>query len=175
MKPAARKAMLIMLIKSLQEHGSWCGETHVQKATYCLQNITSVPTEFDFILYKHGPFSFDLSDKLSLMRADGLLELEYYPYGAKIIISKKGDSFLDRFPKTANKFEKNVNYIAEALGNKGVASLERLSTALYVTLESDNETPSVRANLLTQVKPHISVPEAMKAVTEMDRIMSWPG
>jgi uncharacterized protein YwgA len=172
MKPAARKALVIMLIKSLQEQGSWCGETHVQKATYCLQNITGVPADFDFILYKHGPFSFDLSDHLALMRADGLLELEYYPYGAKIIVSNKGNSFLEKFPRTAEKFREKINYISETFGSKGVAALERLSTALYVKLTiGDNEAKN-RAAFLHELKHHIPITKATEAVDEMDRIIS---
>jgi len=31
------------------------------------------------VLYKHGPFSFDLSDELASMRADALLEWEIKP------------------------------------------------------------------------------------------------
>ena len=50
-------------------------ETHVQKAMYLMQELLEVPTEYSFILYKHGPFSFDLSDELTSFRGDYLLEL----------------------------------------------------------------------------------------------------
>ena len=55
-------AILLQLIGSLKKYGSWGGETHVQKATYSLQQLKSVPLNFHFVLYKHGPFSFDLRD-----------------------------------------------------------------------------------------------------------------
>jgi len=65
-----RAALLTQLIERLRRRGSWCGETHVQKATLFLQDLTRIPMGFDFILYKHGPFSFDLRDELTSLRAD---------------------------------------------------------------------------------------------------------
>jgi uncharacterized protein YwgA len=62
MKEAQNRAILVTLIKSLRSKGSWCGETHIQKAAFFLQQLTGVPIDFDFILYKHGPFSFDLRE-----------------------------------------------------------------------------------------------------------------
>lgn len=81
-----RKAgLLTRLIEELHNNGSWCGETHVQKATFFAQELTKIPLGFDFILYKHGPFSFDLRDELTALRADGLLKLEtQWPYGPRI-------------------------------------------------------------------------------------------
>ena len=55
-----RAALLTRLIQRLRDRGSWCGETHLQKASLLLQDLTGVPLGFDYILYKHGPFSFDL-------------------------------------------------------------------------------------------------------------------
>jgi hypothetical protein len=78
-----KSAIIISLLEALQQNGSWCGETHIQKAMYCLQQIRDVPTGFEFILYKHAPSSFDLQDELTAMCADGLLEMrtKLYPYG----------------------------------------------------------------------------------------------
>jgi len=72
-----RKAALqTRLIEQLRKEGSWCGETHVQKATLFLQDLMRVPLELEFILYKHGPFSFDLRSELTSLRADELVKLE---------------------------------------------------------------------------------------------------
>ena len=38
-----------------------------------------MPLGYDFTLYKHGPFSFDLRDDIHALRADGLLDLEPRP------------------------------------------------------------------------------------------------
>ncbi|MCL6557372.1 MAG: hypothetical protein K6U74_00970, partial [Firmicutes bacterium] len=60
-----RKALLLSLVKAMESQGSWCGETHIQKCSYFLQAMLGVPLGFEFILYKHGPFSFDLRDELT--------------------------------------------------------------------------------------------------------------
>jgi hypothetical protein len=58
-----RAALLTELADKLREQGSWCGETHLQKATYFLQTLRLVPTGYDFILSKFGPFAFDLAEE----------------------------------------------------------------------------------------------------------------
>lgn len=55
-----RAAVLLNLVETLRSKGSWASETHFQKAAYFLQELLRVPLEFEFILYKHGPFSFGL-------------------------------------------------------------------------------------------------------------------
>jgi hypothetical protein len=71
-----RDAVILSLIENLKKKGSWCGETHILKATYFLQELFDLPLGFEFILYKHGPFSFDLSDEFTAMRADMLLKIQ---------------------------------------------------------------------------------------------------
>ena len=63
-----QKALLAELIEKLQENGSWCGETHVQKCAYFLEDLLGVPVGCEFVLYKHGPYSFDLHDALIEMK-----------------------------------------------------------------------------------------------------------
>jgi hypothetical protein len=46
-------AVLIGLARRLEEHGSWSGETHVQKAAYLVSELLAVA--FDFILYSTAP------------------------------------------------------------------------------------------------------------------------
>jgi uncharacterized protein YwgA len=43
---------------------------------YILETVLGVPSGFEFILYKHGPFSFDLRDELGSLRTDGFIEWE---------------------------------------------------------------------------------------------------
>ncbi|MBW2619424.1 MAG: hypothetical protein JRC92_11175, partial [Deltaproteobacteria bacterium] len=153
----------------------WCGETHLQKAAYFLQDMLDVPLGFDFILYKHGPFSFDLRDELTALRADGLLELEIQPvpYGPKLATTKRSQRLRDRFPKTIGKYEKQMDFVAgRVAGKNGVVYLERLGAALYVSKnEQPGETVEARVKILTELKPHISEDEAQQAMIEIDRLI----
>ncbi len=48
-------AIVLYTMQSLKGEGSWCGETHVQKTLFLCQKLMGVPSNFKFILYKHGP------------------------------------------------------------------------------------------------------------------------
>lgn len=168
-----RVAILTRLSDKLRERGSWCGETHLQKATYFLQELLNVPTEFKFILYKHGPFSFDLRDELAAMCADELLKLKPHapPYGPTIVTSDDGKVLQERFPKTLTRHQSSIDFVAEKLGDKGVSALEGLATALYVTKEAGKNVPvAERAERLKALKPHILRDQARAFVEEVDRI-----
>jgi len=166
-------ALLAELADQLRQQGSWCGETHLQKATYFLQELLNVPTGFDFILYKHGPFSFDLRDELTSLRADGLLELRVQPapYGPSLLPSSRSIEYRSRFQVTIGNYSGAVAFIARVLGKKGVADLESLGTALLVTRQL-GPTAAVedRARRLQELKPHLSAAQALSAVQEVDEI-----
>jgi uncharacterized protein YwgA len=158
--------LILSLLEKLKENGSWGGETHVQKATYFLETLAGVPMDFDFILYKHGPFSFDLRDELTAMRADGLLSIRpKIPYGPALVITDQGRELTKRFPVTLKKFTNNVNFVAERLGDKGVNELEKLATALFVIKnEPSHKSTNERAARIHELKPHVSLEEAKSAV-----------
>lgn len=168
-----RAALLTRLIEKLRTHGSWCGETHVQKSTLFLQDLMRVPLGFEFILYKHGPFSFDLRDELTSLRADGLTTLEpQYPYGPRIATTDRSGYVQRICAKTMARYDKAIDYVATELGRKGVADLEQLATAFLVTETLDADaTVDKRATRLTELKPHISPHAAKLAVEEVDRML----
>ena len=169
MNEGQNRSVLVALIESLRSKGSWCGETHIQKAAFFLKTLTGVPIDFDFILYKHGPFSFDLRDELSVMRAYGLLALEAnYPYGPRILDTDMGKSLSARYPKTLGKYEKQITFIADRLGDKGVVDLERLATAYYVTHDKADSDVDARTKEIVTLKPHIKYELAKQAVNQID-------
>src|SRR5712691_6659948 len=101
-----RAALLTRLIEQLRQSGSWCGETHVQKATLFLQQLMRVPLGFDFILYKHGPFSFDLRDELTSLRADELVKLEpQQGYGPRIVTTDRSAYIQELYSKTLEQYD----------------------------------------------------------------------
>src|SRR2546426_11157696 len=48
-------------------------------------------------------------------------------------IGSKSPTRLHEETKTLEKYDDSISFVAEKLGGKGVADLERLATALYVT------------------------------------------
>lgn len=162
---------MLSLMESMKDSGSWCGETHIQKSVYFLQTMLDVPTGFDFILYKHGPFSFELRDSLGEMRGNLLIELtSRFPYGPSYHPTASGKALIERYPKTAAAYQKQIEYIARYFAGLGVAELERLATALYVTEEEGHVSPEERAKKINEIKPHIPIDMAEAAIHEVEKI-----
>ena len=168
-----RDALVLALADSLKAAGSWCGETHLQKAVYLLQELTKVPLEFDFILYKHGPFSFDLRDALTAMRADYQLQIRAnpIPYGPSLDTTETGQKLQSRFSSVIEAHRKEVAFVAEQLGSKTVTELERLGTALYVYREAGSREREQVARRVNELKPHIPIDVAREAAVGIEGII----
>lgn len=168
-----KASILIDLLIRLKNKDSWSGETHIQKTVYFLQEMAGVPLDFDFILYKHGPFSFDLRDELTAMRADYLIKFEIKPppYGPSLRPSESGIRIHDNFPKTTGQYDFELEFIATHLGNKGVGALERLGTAYYAIINNLGSDKMDRAKEIHKLKPHLSVEDALNALTNVEKLM----
>lgn len=167
-----RSVLLTKLLERMRDAGSWGGETHLQKATFFLQELMKVPLGFDFILYKHGPFSFDLGDEIGALRGYRLLEFELHrQYSPHLRPTERCAYFWDRFPNTLKKYDGRIRFVAEELGDRGVVQLELLGTALYVTLRAD-VSRQLRAHRMTSLKPHVSLPVARTAIAQVDRVIA---
>jgi uncharacterized protein YwgA len=165
--------LILALLEKLREKGSWGGETHVQKASYFLKKLARVPINFDFIMYKHGPFSFDLRDELTAMRVDGFISLQPKNYfGPSMDITEQGQALKRKYSVTLKKYRKNIDFVANRLGDKGVSELEKLSTALFV-IKQDPTRPSKndRAARINELKPHVPIQEAESALATVDKII----
>lgn len=164
--------LILTVAGQLRRHGSWTGETHVQKVGYFLQDLLGVPLRADYILYKHGPYSFDLRRTLSAMRAYQYVAWQpnRYPYGPTLVEGQLGDT-LKRFTEEPVEYRDRIDFAARWLGGKRVAELERLSTALYVTL-TEGAGAQDRAAKIHDLKPHVAPVEAQDAVTELDKMIA---
>lgn len=166
-----KRALVLSLIRKLIELDSWCGETHIQKSLYFLQALVKVPVGYNYILYKHGPYSFDLHRELMEMRANRYLDLvPRKPYGPSI---RPGHfaKMLERNSEVAARYAKHVEFVAEHLASKTVRDLEALSTALYVMRErSSSDAEAVK--MIMRLKPHITADMAetsLRSIKEMER------
>jgi len=105
--------LVFALGRALRERRSWAGETHIQKASYCLQELLKVPLGCRFILYKHGPFSFDLRGTLTAMEALDLIQWEPKPApdGPSFAPGPLSKFLLER-TELPNRFQAQIEYIA---------------------------------------------------------------
>lgn len=166
-------SVLLNVMDSLRQAGSWCGETHVQKAAYLLKHFSGVELPQEFVLYKHGPYSFDLSNDLGTMLAYGLIELESKgKYGPTIIPTALGQKLM-REKRITPQRKRRIQFIASKFAGKGVSDLERLATAYFLTCQRpirQRTDVKGRAEELVSIKPHVSLAAAISAVKEVD---SW--
>lgn len=167
-------AILTRLASEMRTRGSWCGETHIQKAVYLMQESFDVSLDFDFILYKHGPFSFDLRDELTALRGDEYFRLVamQMPYGPQLEPTERAEYIQDKFRKTLGNHEECIEFIADKVGDRGVDELEGLATALYITRNPGVIHEDERAEELHRIKPHIPEDLAKAYVDEIDQIIS---
>ncbi|NJL27777.1 MAG: hypothetical protein HC897_07705 [Thermoanaerobaculia bacterium] len=173
MEEPEREAFILYLIDGLRRRDSWCGETHVQKTVFFLQELDGIDLGFNYILYKYGPFSFDLRDQLSYLRADRLIELDIQePYGPRFRLTDSGRRVVSRYSSSLEPSRAALEGAADRLASDNVATLERYATALYLWRHWQQETPtsSEVVKRLVEVKPHVSHEQAKDAV---EKVQAW--
>ena len=79
--------------------------------------------------------------------------------------------FLGALAKSPRTFSRQIDYIAERLADKRVVELERLGTALYVTLDNGTDRED-RAKEIVRLKPHVDPTDARSAVGQLDEIIA---
>jgi uncharacterized protein YwgA len=164
-----KSALILAMLHRLRSVGSWGGETHLQKAMFFLNDKRNNPKEFEFVLYKHGPYSFDLHEELSSLFAHFLVEHEHVPpYGPRIRLTDSGNRFLEAHEELLADCIKDINAVAQQFGDMGVAELEKLATALWVKREEPNAVEDELAKKIHEIKPHIPVTEALRAVRSLN-------
>lgn len=169
-KDLERHALIARLIDAMRAVDSWCGETHIQKSLYTFQALFA-PTDhpkLEYILYRHGPYSFDLADDLALMEFLRAIEREPQPgYGPRYALTEGGRFLIDELGKGSEKYSERLGRVAELVSTKNVRQLEALTTLIFVATEPDEceKAPGeVERRLRVQeLKPHLTEPELVAA------------
>ncbi|WP_018085605.1 hypothetical protein [Desulfurispora thermophila] len=172
MEKIEKQVTVLALLEKMQQYGSWCGETHLQKCLYFLQELLKVPVGYQYVLYKHGPYSFDLHDEITEMRAKMFLELRprQYPYGPSIVPGKIAGRLKELYAEPFTRYAGQIDYVAQKLAVLGVAKLEQLATSLYVTLKNPAASLEERACRVVELKPHVDKTAALEAVQLIDEM-----
>ena len=161
-------AIIVSLIDALNQRGSFCGETHVQKGAYFLRELTGVPLESLFTLYLFGPYSFQLHELLNQLRAEELVQLEPRAMGASWRPGERYHLLKQNFPTTLSHVQRRVDFVADKVAKLGVVDLEPLATALYVTRSQPSLPRDERAHALRAIKTRVDDAAARKAVETID-------
>lgn len=164
-----RKAFLVKVVEYLQELESWCGETHIQKNVFFSQHFKKIPLNYDFILYKHGPFSFELRDELISMVADKFFTVEVRnPFGASYMKGPLANKLEERYFGKIQSYFNASRDILNKFGKKNVKELEKLATVLFFLEKEGSSNYDSLARKITELKSHISEEEVKVSIKEIN-------
>jgi len=162
------QALLVDLLERMSKAGSWTGETHLQKCVYFLQEMTTFPKAFQFVLYKHGPHSFDLHDELANMVANQTLVIEHSTtYGPTFGPGPYAQRLKQRCTAALAQHEATLDFAAHSLSPNDTGDLEMWGTAFYISKQNPNIAKEEQAIVINQLKPHIPFEEAMQALSSI--------
>ncbi|GMV88921.1 MAG: hypothetical protein AMXMBFR81_18520 [Chthonomonas sp.] len=155
-------AVILRAVRGLNGVGSWTGKTHVIKSLYIASTRARLP--FEFVLFKHGPYSFDLNDAIESMSAVELLDVQSTPpYGVKLAPGRM-EAAID--PALEDEVSQAVDQAVGAVGCSEVKELEAFATSIWVAERgqtTQDEAAWLRA--VKELKPHLDdrmVTEAIK-------------
>ncbi|MGC2141000.1 MAG: hypothetical protein WA620_05390, partial [Methylovirgula sp.] len=166
----SRSALMVHVAKQLRSRGSWCGETHLQKATYILQDLSKKNFGYKFIIYKHGPYSFELNSDLTAMRAANIFEFQFPKegYGPSIAPTSFGERVFVLNEENIREYFPIVNFLTDWFAASDVKYLEKITSAYYITKRNPRDPAIERAKKLSALKPHVDFKAAEEAVRIVD-------
>jgi hypothetical protein len=162
-----KPALVLAVIRGLLAHGSWTGKTHVQKSVFLLKTTSQIDVPFTYMLYKHGPYSFEVESELEQMRSYAAVKSEPDPEGYGVVLKPgPGAEFVGRVARLNEFEEAQVERVCRFVGKRNVADLERLATAAWIRINEGVAESQRIAARLNQLKPHVSLREAEAANDE---------
>jgi hypothetical protein len=138
---------------------------------YISQDLARINLGYKFIMYKHGPFSFDLKDELAAMRASNVLKLDFpqKDYGPSINTTTFGAQLYEIYREEIGEIEQANAFVAEWLATSDVKELEKVATAYFVTRKHPGASILDRAKRVNTLKPHVNIEEAEAALRMVDK------
>ena len=167
-----RDVVILALLEELKSRGSRSGETHLQEAIYFLQEPFRVPLGCGVpIFYKHGPYSFDLADEFTALRADYLVEVKSTPaYGPSLLPAPGSRDLIVRFHRTFRTYEEPIRFVVTWFAGKNVAELQKIGTALYVTISGPGNSVESRAERIQELRLNVRLEEVREALQMVDQM-----
>lgn len=159
-----KPALVLAVIRGLRAHGSWTGKTHVQKSLFLMKMTSQIDIPFAYVLYKHGPYSFELESELEQMRSYAAVKAEPDPDGYGVVLMPgPGAAFVEQGARLNEVEQAQVEQICRFVGKRNVSELERLATAAWIRVNESLDESRAVASRLNQLKPHVPLQEAEAA------------
>ena len=162
-----RRSFIARLVQSMRVNGSWAGETHIQKCMLFLQELMKVPAGYEFVLYHHGPFSFDLRKELANLSAGLVLDLESHErYGPSFMLGHWGN----QAAQDSDAYQDEIAFIADRVSGFDTRMLERISTGFFIQTKYTEMSDGEVADRVCELKPHITRDQMMAAMSTVSEL-----
>lgn len=167
-----KHALILAVVERLCANGSWAGRTHVQKALSLVSEAAGASLPFTFVLYKHGPYSFDLASELQQMKSYGAIVSEARsPFGETIRLGATA-AFVKQNGKLEDSELVAIHRVCDFIGTKGVTELEKLATAAWIRSRENIRNTAEVAARLNALKPHVTKESAAQADADLGELLS---
>ncbi len=171
MSPPQKQNRVAELLGQMVAEGSWAGKTHIQKTLYLFQMLFEEPADdgYRYILYRHGPYSFELDEDLAEMEFVGMIRrIARPPYGPQYQVEATAMSeWMKRLALKPDPKGVELAYAARTISRRSVRELEALATIAYVESKLDSQSDQeLKASILYRVgelKPHLTGTELERA------------
>jgi hypothetical protein len=171
MKEGQRLRLLASVVQMLDEAGSWTGRMHIQKLLYFAQELLGLESDYEFVLYQRGPYSFDLDADIRSLRSIGAVDITPMPpYGPSYGATALGD-VLGKASPVGEQATAKLRALAGELGPKQARDLELLATTLYVLRERRRSDKAVVRRVVS-LKPQFSEDDAQDAIRQVKQIQA---
>jgi hypothetical protein len=168
----SKHQIILEAIEALKKEGSWTGKTHVQKTLAMTSFLFNEDFPFEFVLYKHGPYSFDVDQELDQMLSyDAVRLVPHGGYGPSLSPSK-GSGFPTAFGDADEETMHQVKRVAKFVGSRNVVELEALATAAWIRTKENLVNEDETRVRLKELKPHLSDMAVRVGVQDADRFFS---
>ena len=142
---------------------------------YLLQELNDVPTNYQFSLYTHGPFTAQLLGDLDLVEALGAVKVQYVisGYGGyQISPGREAEAIRDKAAQFLDEKKDVIDRVVDEFGGFSAKELELRSTIVYVDREIKRSKKSLDRcgfiGLVKKIKPRFSEEAIEKALAELE-------
>lgn len=172
------RSALLHLVDRLRRVDSWTGRTHIQKCVFLLRELYSFDLGYEYVLYKHGPYSFELDAEIEGLRIVDALDYEIVmsEYGPRYMLGPVAATLKEDLPP---ELETAIGTVAAAFGKSHVKDLECISTLVYCRRTQPQGTPpSEIKSCVKGLKPHLSeedIDTGWSLLAALGGNAKWPG
>jgi len=132
-----RKDYLLLVIKRLIDNGFYEGRLKLMKLVFFLEHFSEVGNVLtkehlfkgnDFIIYKFGPFSFDVVNDMQELVSEGFIEEEEKGFTKSVTLTEVGEEKINKLQESVDQKDiTRIETILNKFGSMNGKQLEKTS------------------------------------------------